>query len=420
MPEAAVVPTTPQPSTTAPAEGVKPEGAAPKKSKMFLNDPSEEQISQFEAEVGEKAERRFLDDEIDKAQKANPTSPKKAVPPVKKAKEGEPAPTGEKLAGAEEEADPEKLKVEGKKKFKVDGKEYELTSEQQERFTQKGIFYEKQAIEMKKEQQAIGQRLEQLEAREAKLDRVWDALEKDPRGLMLQLHGPQKTREIFEPVLAEQIKEELLPEHEKAQLAMQRRAEAAESRLTEIQQENEQRAMQAQETEAATHFETVITQALQAEGIPKNDQTVAEMARWLKRVEARNEKLPEGQQIKVTPERLAKVVREDNIEKSRALVDRFVNKITEAKKTGNADEIVSVGEQLVEMFGEPVVHAIAQFHLARLRKTQPTVPKKVLETKRVEKPEQKRGGYMDPDAYAAERRKRVAALDRGEEVADWS
>lgn len=417
MPEAVSVPTVPQPQG-APVEGKQP--AAAPKSKMFLNDPTEEQISNFESEVGEKAERRFLDDDIDRAQKSNPTTPpKKGI--VKKAKEGEPAPTGEKLAGKDdvEGLDPEAPKPAAKKKYTVDGKQYELTPEQADRFAQKGIFYERQAVELKKEQAAIGQRMEQLEAREQKLDRVWEALEKDPRGLMLQLHGAQKTREIFEPVLADQIKEELLPEHERALLNEQRRAQALEQQLAEIQQANQQREMQAAEHEAASHFENVITGALELEGIPKSDQTVSEMARWLKRVEARNEKLPPEQQIKVTPERLAKVVKEDNIEKSRALVDRFVGQITEAKKAGDGDAIVKVGEQLVEMFGEPVVHAIAQFHLARLRRSQPAVPRKIVETKRTAPPEAKRGGYMDPDAYAAERKKRVAALDRGDDVADW-
>jgi hypothetical protein len=114
------------------------------------------------------------------------------------------------------------------------------------------------------------------------------------------------------------------------------------------------------------------------------------------------------------------LVKEDNNLRVSSLTHVYVSQIEDAKKRGDIAAVESLGEQLVGVLGEPVMYAIGKYHLAKMQRGQPAVPKQILDTPKVPtKQATKPRAYMSEDEYAAERKRRVAAMERGESVPDW-
>lgn len=323
----------------------------------------------------------------------------RSVQAVPKPGDGETDPDGEANKPAET-----------KEKYKVGDQEYELSREQAKRFTQKGIALEKRVIDIQKAERQAQEWQAQKAQEEQQKQQFFAQLAEDPGQTLEKLFGP----EIFEkmkPWAAGRVQKEMEYEANPhlAAIEQERQARAAaEAKLQQYEQQQQQQQIQQESAKLEQTFSKLIMDSLQESGIPRTDFTAAEMATHIDRAASRG--------IDYTPQQLAQIVREDNTVRIRALTDGFTSQIAEARKNNDMNSIVGIGEQVVEMFGEPLMYAMAKYHLAKLQRGQPTQPKQVLDTPKAQtQPERKGWGengkqYMSEDKYAEMRRK----IARGE------
>ncbi len=140
---------------------------------------------------------------------------------------------------------------------------------------------------------------------------------------------------------------------------------------------------------------------------------IARMADHMHRFEKRN--------VKYTNEQLANLVREDYTDDIGHFAGGYAKAIEEAHSRNDVKAIMAIGEQLEGILGKPTAMALRRYDLAKLRSGQPAGSKPVVETSRVAqmKKQDSKRHYMSEDEYAAERKRRAQAIDRGEAVADW-
>jgi hypothetical protein len=248
-----------------------------------------------------------------------------------------------------------------KKKYKVDGKIYELTAEQAERFAQKGIMHELRNRDSANKQRELSAKEQEIVRREQETASIIEALRSDDLSVLVQLHGEEKARDLVEKFLRPRIEREMLPPEQQEQLSLQERAERAERALEERDQRDQERQIDEQSRGLEQHYQKIIVDALEQGDFPKGaDLTpfAREMASWMERGLSNN--------IEYTPQQLVGLVKEDNTTRVRALTDAYVGQIDVARKAGDMVAVGKLGEQLVSVLGEPVMFAIGKYYLAKL------------------------------------------------------
>lgn len=303
------------------------------------------------------------------------------------------------------EAEPEPEKPTQREKLKVGEKEYELDYEQMRRFAQKGIMHDLKQRDISAKAREAQAKAEALAAKEQELASTIEALKSPDQALeiLVALHGEEKAREMLEGWLRPRIEREMLPPEERQQLEWQERAERAERALQERDERDQKTQLEQQASHYEEHYQKVILDALEKGGYPKGSDLTPfakEMAAWMERGLSKN--------IEYTPEQLVELVNEDNQLRVGALTHTYVSQIEAAKAKGDIEGVISMGEKLVGILGEPVMYAIGKYHLAKMQKGQPAQPKPVLDTAKTDpKKLQAKQPKLTEDEYREMRRKIV-------------
>jgi hypothetical protein len=232
-----------------------------------------------------------------------------------------------------------------KLKLKVDQNEVEMSESEVIALAQKGQGAEKrfqEAAQMRKEAEAVVK-----------------FLRENPREAMKQFGID--VRKFSEDVLMEHLTEQsLTPEQKKqrdtdTELKKYRDREKAET-------ERQQKELTAkQEQELVQHYTKTFSEALEASGLPKTNETVARMARYQQQANRKGYEVP--------PADLAKLVRSDYEAEQKALYS-------------NLD-----GDKLMEVLGKDIVSKLSKAQIAKLKAGQPThtkvAPQKKVQDKAV-------------------------------------
>lgn len=371
----------------------------------------EDVIGEINAKYGgDKNEFRSVSEIVEDVEKASKLEDEKKQG-EKLEKENPPQETREeirqKVQRSEKEGEPTSRL---KEKLKVGQEEFELDPEQIKRFAQKGIYYEKKGVEAAKQQKALEQKAEALSQKEAQIESFLKAVTQNPGELLEQILGEQAFEKI-KPWAVSKVQKEMQFEenpHLRAVEEAQLRAQKAQAELENFKKSQQEKLVSEQSAKIAENFQKTILDALNEQGIPRTDFTAAEMAAHMARALDRN--------YEYTPQQLAQIVREDNTVRIRALSDTIVNQIETARKNNDLDSVIKCGEKAVELFGEPLMYAIAKYHLAKMQRGSPQQPKQVLETPKTLKEDLKNSWgkngrqYMSEDEYSDMRRK----IARGE------
>lgn len=312
---------------------------------------------------------------------------------------------------AREEAEKERAEQPRKKKYKVGEAEIELEEEKADRYVQKGIFYEKKAHQLQQAEQRLSAFAQQLEQRAQQIEAKFEALKTGDPTVLEELLG-DKARDLAEAYLRPKIERELMDPHERAIIEAKERAEKAEAALKQREEGEKKQKFDQDVVENEKRLSGVILEALKADGIPQNEYTAAEMADIMDRM------LDAG--MKPEPATLAKAVKQNNVARARALVSAHTKAIEAGMKNGDEGIILAAGTELAELLGEHAAFALSRYYLAKHRKTQPSLPKQPVDSAKTRPaPAPERKGYMSPDEYAAERKRRVAMMERGEDPGEW-
>lgn len=307
----------------------------------------------------------------------------------------------------------------GREKYVIDGKDIWLDKDTARQLIQKSGAANKRLYQLSEEKKQVSAMAEKAEAALARAEQIFELLSTDPVRALKMVHGDDdgKIRQSIEPYLADRIREELEDEknpHNKLLRDEKRARETAEARLAEIEQGKQQEAQQKQHQGLVDHYNKQIIEALELGGMPKNERTAAKMADVMYKAAKRN--------IEYKPEQVAELVKNDYIEDIGFFAGEIAKQADEAHKAGDMKTLLAVGEQLETILGRSVAMALRRFDLAKLKSGQPNVPRPVVETPKVAQKERQNGGkrhYMSEDEYAAERKRRAQAIDRGEPIADW-
>lgn len=411
MPEA-IAPVNATSTGTVPAPVAEP-AAGDKPKRGAATSPMESKLSDVIGQINQKYggdpnEFKSFGEITDEVQARESKPAQKAPPPVKEAKADFKPPVDKVPPPQEGEVPPP---VEPKMtRVKVEGKEYELTPEQLTRFAQKGIHYEKKGVDISMKERQLQEKEHTIQQSEAQKQAFFDQLANDPGGTLEAIFGPQVFDKL-KPWAAGKVQKEMEYEQNPhlKQIDDERMArEKTEAELQSYRDREKQQQIDQQSQQLERQFSETITKALQESGLPRTDFTAAEMAAHIERAGERG--------ITYTPEQLAQIVKEDNTLRIRAMTDSLVQGITEARSSKDDATIVKLGQQAVEMFGEPVMYAISKYHLAQLRNRAPQQPRQILETPRVKTQESNKGWgengkqYMSEEKYAEMRGK----IARGE------
>jgi hypothetical protein len=364
-----------------------------------INDPGSDGIQ----------DTSFDDTIVDKAQAA-------AGAPAKEAPRAKPANNEPPQDDAEAESR-ESKEASKRERLKVGEEEYELDQDQIRRFAQKGIALEKKNRAFEADRQQLAERQRQLAAVEQQTLQTYEAL-KDPNNIFRvieQLHGPKVAREATEGYLRPLIEREMMPPEQQQALTQQEENARLRQENEAFKARDHQAQVDARAQELQGHYQQQIVQGLEKLELPVGaDYTFLanEMASWMQRgIDNKTD---------YTPEQLASLVKEDNNLRVGLLVKHDAQRILEAKKAGNLDAVVKYGEALVEKLGEPVMYAIAKYHLAKHSRAQGLPQQEILSTAKVKIEEPPpRKGYMSEDEARAERLRRVAMMEKGIDPGEW-
>lgn len=351
-----------------------------------INEPTQDEVD----------DTKSMNEIIDKAQQAASQSSKEA-PAVHApaATEGEGAPT-----------EPPK-----KERLKVGNQEYELDAEQQKRFAQKGILYEKRNIEIVKKERELQAKEADMANRQKQFDSLIAAIKQNGIGVVAELLGEEQARKQAEGWLRPKIEHEMLPEHERRVIDAENKVKFFEQELQKRQHAEKQAQITAQAKQAEQEYHRMICEGLEKGGLPKTEFIAKEFAEWFERG------LDRG--INYTPEQVAALVKEDNTLRVQAITGELVDRINESRKNNDHQGVVRHGKMLQELLGEPVMYAIGKYYVELNRSRQPQ-PKQILDTAKTKSVEANtRSGYMTEDAARAERMRRVALMEQGIDPGEW-
>ncbi len=361
-------------------------------------DPREDRLLQVMGEVnakygGDPNEFKSVSDIIDDVVTGDPDGGKK----------DKAADSGDPVDGAEEakskEAEPKDEKPKQKKKYKVEESEYELDDEQADRFTQKGIYYEKKQAELIKKERSLQELEAKAQSWQEEKATLLNELEKNPARILSHLLGPEKAFEALKPFAAQMVRQEMEDEENpqnKQLRQLQAERDAATARLQAIEKQREEQEVSSRAQHFKTEFEKQITGVLEMADIPKIDAVAREVAGHMQRAISRG--------ITYTPDQLAQIVREDNQARVHAMNQADVTAIQQARKANDSAALVKAGARLADRLGEDVVLALSQYHLSKLKTNK--LPPPIVERPRVDG-EKPRKPYMSEDEYKEMRRKIV-------------
>ncbi len=280
-----------------------------------------------------------------------PTPDAKPAPEVKLRKAGEvkapeivkkPAPEPKKevapqLSNEDKDDAPKDMTPAERKiwKLKADGEEFDFDATDEEA-VKREIMKARGAN--KRFQEAAGLRKD--------AERAFEML-KDPTQLREILQDPRigiDLKKFAEDYVWEQIQEQQLTPEQKAQRDKDRRLAEYEAREAKAKEDGLSRQQQESQARYETGYETKITKALEAGGIPKTPEAVSRMAEYLLRA------VENGYDL--SPEDLVQQVRQDYISEFTAVL-------------GAAD-----GDQLLALLGEANAEKLRKADLKRLKNPQ--------------------------------------------------
>ena len=281
-----------------------------------------------------------------------------------------------------------------KKKLIVDKKEIEVDDEQLIRFAQKGAAAEKRLFELSKERKQVEAREQTITQKEQQLDAIFKALQDDPVSVLKKLLGDKsKVREKVEPFLAEEIKYEQMDPRERAFLEEKSRRETLEAQIKEREESDKQKEFETHKNRAADEFQKIIIHAMDKGGLPKTPRHIKAFASYMQKAIDKDQPINEE-----TVGRIANLVREDNIDDIRELVGGYAEQAKKAEEAKDFPTLVKLGNEIVDILGETTVNLIRRADLAKLKASQPQVPKQTFETPRAQQPAPKKG-YMNMDEW---------------------
>ena len=319
--------------------------------------------------------------------------------------------------GAETKPEGEPEDAPGKIRLQVDGKDYDLTPDQAQRYAQKGIHLEKRSIDINRNERAVKEGMAGIQQKNEQFEAMFKEMQSDPMGFAVRNLGVDPD-EVWNRVgkqratehVRREMEEKANPHLKDIRLANER-ADAAERLNNQTAETNRRTAETAQVKELQTKYQKVVVDALEQGGVPRTDFTVKEMVQRMR--------IAASKGIDYNAQDLANIVKDDNILRVKALTDSLSTQIDEARKAGSVDGIIASGEQLANLLGENVVHGLVKYYLAKQKRPQPPAnPTAIVDTAKVtgEKKEPKQ--YMSWDDYDKARKARVAAMERGEPVSD--
>lgn len=304
-----------------------------------------------------------------------------------------------------------------KEKYVFEGKEIEIDPKDRARYVQKGMLLDKKGYEIAKADRELKAGHAEVQQMKQELTQLLESIKANPFELVLKQQGPEAARQAAEQFLLPHVQREMMDPQERAIHDANERAQRAEQRIAAWEAEQQEAKLNQQAEGFKDQFAKTIHAALQENGVPPNDFTAAEMAQIMS--------LGLQKDIEYTPQQLATVVKQNNIERVSALNKVHVAEIQEGRKTNDVNRILKAGEALVALHGEPVMYAIGKYYLAKARGGQPPAPKTILDTAKLKAPDAptlspKNGKhYVTEDDVKAERMRRVQMLEQGIDPGEW-
>ena len=235
-------------------------------------------------------------------------------------------------------------------KYKADGKE--ISEELDDNELQSRLAFAKSADKRMKEAAEVRKATEQFIRK----------LKENPLSVLNdeRIMGSAKFREIAENFLLEQIKAEQMTPKQKLQAERDKELESLKAR----EKQREEEIQKQREAEATKHwqneYQNTIISALEASGLPKNAESIAEIAKVMKKA------MKAGLDMDV--QYIAKKVKENYDSGFKSLVQ-------------NMD-----GEQLVKFFGDELLNKVRKYDLSRwqpknIEVKSPNIPPPAAQTK---------------------------------------
>ena len=268
---------------------------------------------------------------------SNPTTPSNTATPVNATNTPAPQKAGvlnTVLADSKTPVSTPAAQAEIRKlKLKVDQNEVEMSEAEVIALAQKGQGAEKrfqEAAQMRKEAEAVVR-----------------FLKENPREAMKQFGID--VRKFSEDVLMEHLTEQSMSPEQKKQRDTEAELNKYRERDKAETERQHKEAVTKQEQELVQHYTKTFTEALEASGLPKTNETVARMARYQQQASRKGYEVP--------PADLAKLVRSDYENEQQALY-------------GSMD-----GDKLIEILGKDIVSKLSKAQIAKLKAGQPAQTK---------------------------------------------
>lgn len=321
---------------------------------------------------------------------------------------------GTEIQGEKEGIHAEKAeaKPKVKKKFVVDKKEVELEldDETTDRYIQKALAADKRIEAAAKERRELEGMASQIQQQRAQLQQLFQTLqggdEETAQQMLIQAMGPERFAAISKKYLLTQYEyDQLSPEARRAYDA-ERRAVAAEEQLQQRQRTDEEMKINELKSQNSKEFEGMIIKAIETNMIPKSERAIGHFVDYMKKFVERD--IPIDEQAMT---RIASAVKEDNIITIRGLVSGFTEEAKKALASKDQQKLVKIGEELTSLFGDEIISLIRRSDLAKLRSSQPELPKQIFETPRVDAKSSQQTKNMSPDEWRDEVRNRALQID---------
>jgi hypothetical protein len=238
-------------------------------------------------------------------------------------------PGEQKEAGTEQKV--EKAAIAAMKKLKIKGRDIEVDDGKYHEYAQKGAAATEtwqEAAKIKKEAEAFMQRLKE-----------------NPRAALSDPNLGIDVRKFAEEYLWEQLQDEQMSPEQKAARAKERRLEILEAEKNARDKTEQERQQMAEHEHYRNDYDTKISKALAASGLPKTTGTVRRVVEYMR------QDIQEG--IDRDPADYIDIVRQDYIDDIKELM-------------GKVD-----GKTLIKMFGEETAKKMRMADLERLKSSTP-------------------------------------------------
>lgn len=266
------------------------------------------------------------------------------------------------------EAPAEEAKTFTFKGLKSDGEDFDLTDAPEEevrRLLQLGKTAHSRFNQVVQERKNLDRMHQEIQQQRGERDTFKALFESDPMAAAQQLGiEPQKLMDHFEQKLLNQFRREQAPEHERAVLEAEERADAAQKRAEEYEAKEKQREDHIKLTRNQETIQGAIIKGLEEGDLPGNEFMVKRMAAALGAGIQRGHGLNIKNAIAITKEGLQGDMQ--------SLVGGHVNEIL------NETDPVKLAQGLKNLIGslggERVIYAIRKADISGLRNKAPRVP----------------------------------------------